>query len=262
MERDDAITDQEINGFLDGELSPVQRAELQARLARDPELACRVLSDMHIADVLRLAPGPRHHPIETVSAALRLERSLARRRLLANLRTGAVAASIFAVGFLSNSALTALNAPRHAVDETFAATARVAVDAVQTEVTAAETGRVETITSKIARLEETAEVVVPEIPPDWEVKDVRLQPINGKNSVVVTAQAATAGAVTLVATPMENDEALPPTPVEGEDKPAVVWQTGQTGYALVGKAAPRTLQTMAQGIEVASRKSNRPRIRG
>lgn len=261
MERTDAITDQDINGFLDGELDPAQRAELQARLARVPDLACRVLADMHISDVLRLSQTPRTHPVETVSAALRLERSLARRRFMGSLRTGAIAASIFALGFLSNSALTALNAPRHAVDATFAETARVAVDSVQTEV-AADTGRVETIEHKIARLEETAEVVVPVIPADWEVKDVRLQPINGKKSVVVTAQAATAGAVTLVATPMENEEAVPPTSVEDAEKPAVVWQTGQTGYALVGKAAPSTLQSMAQGIEVTSRKNTRPRIRG
>lgn len=263
MERTDEITDQDINGFLDGELTAVQRAELQARLAQDPELACRVMTDMHLSDVLRLSgSGGRQHSTGTIAAALRLERSLARRRFMATLRTSAIAASIFAVGWFSNTLTTSLREPGMAVDATFAETARVAVDAVQTEVSTPGTGRTETMNNKIARLEETAEVVVPAIPADWDVKDVRLQPINGKKSVVVTAEAATAGPVTLVAAPMERDEAVPPTAVEDAEQPAVVWQTGQTGYALVGNAPPSTLHSMAQGIEVASRKNNRPRIRG
>jgi len=74
------ISDEEINRFLDGELSPSQRLDLQARLAQEPQRAAEVFAHAQRMEALRSAQPRR------AEAALALLLALLPQRLRRPLR--------------------------------------------------------------------------------------------------------------------------------------------------------------------------------
>ncbi len=60
----DPITDSDLIAFVDGQLDPMRRLEVEAHLAAHPEAAARVMADFHDRDALRasfrerMGPGP------------------------------------------------------------------------------------------------------------------------------------------------------------------------------------------------------------
>lgn len=255
------VSDQEIDAFLDGELTPERRLQVQQAIAADPDLAMRVMVDMHLAEALRLRQPARQHPAQTVARAERLRRAIARRRWMKPIGRAAMAASLLAVGWVANTlSLPYRTDDRHA-DLAFALMARETV-AVAERDERLQSGP-EPIDEKIRRLGHTAEVDLPDLPGDWVVKDVRLEPIDGRRGVVVAADSA-AGPVSLVAAQMTGDDDVPPTAVDDPHAPAVFWQEGDTGYTLVGKGVSSgLLRSVAATLTVASRRPGTyARIRG
>ncbi|RUW34701.1 anti-sigma factor, partial [Mesorhizobium sp. M2A.F.Ca.ET.015.02.1.1] len=80
----DPVTDADLDAYVDDQLDVARRIEVEAHLAARPEAAARVMSDLRTRDELRVAlagPVGTARPA-TTEAARRLERALARGRML------------------------------------------------------------------------------------------------------------------------------------------------------------------------------------
>jgi anti-sigma factor RsiW len=257
----DGISDDDLNRFIDGELSGAQRAEIQARLALNPKLVAEVFAEAHRMEALRsMQPQRLFPPRASVERAKQLESAFRRRRLSAALRLQIAAVLLVAVGWAANSLTDPLRKGGRTVDESFILSAREALRVAQLNAGLKDGG--EPKEDKIDKLVGTLNISMPQLPSTWQVIDVQVQPWNGEQSLVVTAKTPTLGQVTLVAAPMNGEEAVPLTAAADGRVPTVYWQSGGTAYALMGPAAPDRLEREAKGIEVATRKNLGPKVRG
>jgi len=255
------ISDEEINRFLDGELSPSQRLDLQARLAQEPQRAAEVFAHAQRMEALRSAqPRRAFPPRATIEKARQLERVFRRKKLVAALKLQVAAVVLIAAGWSANSLTVPLRQGGKTADETFILAARDALKVAQ--LNAGPDRGNEPKQDKIERLVGAVNVSMPTLPSVWVVKDVQVQPWNGQQSLVVTADTPSVGRITLVAAPMNGEDAVPPTPATDGRVPTVYWQSGGTAYALMGSAAPDRLEVEAKQIEVATRRNIAPKTRG
>jgi anti-sigma factor RsiW len=258
---DDRISEEEISRFLDGELSPTQRATIQARLALRPQLAADVFAEAHRMDALRAAQPQRLFPPRaSLDGGKKLQRALQRQKVLSMLRLQLAAAVLVALGWAANSLTEPLRQGGQTVDENFILSAREALRVAQLDAASEQDGQ--TGKDKIERLVGAINIEMPQLPSAWQVTDVQVQPWEGKQRLVVRADTPTLGQVTLVAAPMSGEDAVPPTSAADGRIPTVYWQSGGTAYALMGPAGPERLEREAKGIEVATRKNVGPKIRG
>lgn len=258
---DNRVSQEDIGRFLDGELSPSQRSDLQARLAREPDLAAEVFAHAGRMEALREAqPRRMFPPSASLNGARRLEGAFRRRKLFAALRLQAAAVALVAIGWSANSLTVPLRQGGNTADETFILAARDALRVAQ--LNADPDKGAEPKQDKIERLIGAVNVSMPTLPPVWVVKDVQVQPWNGQQSLVVTADTPSVGRITLVAAPMNGEDAVPPTPATDGRVPTVYWQSGGTAYALMGSAAPDRLEVEAKQIEVATRRNVAPKTKG
>jgi anti-sigma factor RsiW len=255
------VSEDEISAFLDGELSPARRSEVQARLAQEPELAARVFAEAQRMDALRSAqPHRLFPPRPSVRGAKQLEGALRLRRIFRMLQAPMAAALLISLGWMANSVTTPLRQGGQSADETFILSAREALRVAQLDAGPSRGG--EPNQSKIERLAGHINISMPQLPSTWQVTDVQLQPWNEKQRLVVTAITPSLGQITLVAAPMTGEDAIPLTPAADGRIPTVYWQSGGTAYALMGPVAPDRLEKEAKGIEVATRKNALPKVRG
>ena len=262
MDPDNEISEDEINAFLDGELSPSLKANIQARLALKPQLAARVFAEAQRMDALRSTQPQRlFPPRESVDRARQLESALGWRKFLATLKIPMAAALLVGFGWLANSLTEPLRqGGQTTVDETFILAAREALRVAQLDTGSGQGG--EPKLDKIERLVGALNISMPQLPPTWQVTDVQLQPWDERQRLVVTANTPSLGQITLVAAPMNGEDAVPPTPATDGRIPTVYWQSGGTAYALMGGVAPEKLENEARGIEVATRRPVARKIRG
>lgn len=261
MGRTDWPGEPDIAAYADGEMPQAQRAELEALAAADRDFAARLVQDLALNDALRRGqPAVPAHGAETIRLARALRWRLEARRRLPLVTRVAAAAAFVALGWGLNSLTLDLREGPMVAGSSFVDSAREAL-----RVATLDTGPLapgEPIGRKLDRLEAVTDVALPNLPANWKVLGVQVQPFNGKPSVVVTAESPILGPVTLVAAPMDEENAVPPTPAPDGTVPTVYWQSGGTAYALMGTAAATQLKTVADGIEVANRRKSWPKTRG
>jgi anti-sigma factor RsiW len=255
------ISEDEINRFLDGELTQPQRSDLQARLALEPELAAEVFAQAQRMEALRVAQPQRLFPPRaSLDRAKQLESAFRRRRLFNALKLQMAAALLVLLGWSANSLTLPIRQGGQTTDQTFILAARDALRVAQLNA-GPEKGS-EPKQDRIERLVGAINISMPALPAVWVVKDVQVQPWNGRQSLVVTADTPSVGRITLVAVAMSGEDAVPPTPATDGRVPTVYWQSGGTAYALMGPAATDRLEKEAKEIEVATRRNVTPKIRG
>ncbi len=170
------------------------------------------------------------------------------------------AALLVGLGWSANSLTLPLRQGGQTTDENFILAARDALRVAQLNA-GPEKGS-EPKQDKIERLVGAMNISMPALPAAWRVKDVQVQPWNGRQSLVVTADTSSVGKITLVAVPMSSEDAVPPTLATDGRVPTVYWQSGGTAYALMGPAAPDRLEKEAKEIEVATRRNVASKRRG
>ena len=103
--RVEAITEIDFQAYVDDELPPDRRIEVEAHICRHTAEAIRVMADLRTRDELRLALAEIPHTPRgaTIDAALRLERGLSRNRFLRRVRRVAAVAILVGFGWLAHT---------------------------------------------------------------------------------------------------------------------------------------------------------------
>jgi len=246
------IKDEEIHLLIDGELSPEQASDLQARLGSNPEKAAEVFAEAARMAALRAAQPSRLFPrSESLEVANRLERRFRQRRYYSFARASIAAAVVFAAGWGANSLLIPKAYPSG--EGTFIVEAREAARVAQLE--AGPEQNLEQKRAKIERLEGAINISVPSLPPDWQITDVQIHPWDNTQGLVVMAVTPELGPITLVAAPMSRETVVPLTLANDGRFPTFYWQSGGTAYALMGPVSAERLEAEAKGVEVATRRN-------
>lgn len=256
------VSDEEIGLLLDGELSMEQQADVQARLASDAPRAAHYFAEASRMHAVRSSQRRRDAvPRESVRRAMQLGRRLQQKRRLASLRAPAAAVALVILGWIAGAAPRAEIKANDAqvADENFMLAAREALRVAQLD---SGPMRSEPSRTKIERLVGAINISMPSLPQTWTVTDVQVQPWHGTQSLVVTAITPTLGRITLVATSMKGEKAVPLKSADDGRIATVYWQSGGTAYALMSTGEPDRLEKEAKEIEVATRKNLTPKFRG
>ncbi|MFL5192287.1 MAG: anti-sigma factor family protein, partial [Microvirga sp.] len=100
----DPITEGDLLAYVDDQLDPARRIEVEEHLAQNPDAATRVMADLKDRDTLRLlhaAPLPR--PAEAmIGAAVRLERALGWQEFSLKLRRMAAVVALIGLGWVAH----------------------------------------------------------------------------------------------------------------------------------------------------------------
>lgn len=240
------ITETELAYYIDDQLSPERKINVEAYLAHEPELAARIMDELKINHELRLtatdadeAPSAR-----TDNLARRLQRAMARRSLFLKLRPGLSACVLIAVGAVGGGTLTASLSRPEVPDYIEAALQAHAVSQVRavmvSQLEAPEYDRDELLSA-------TA-IVMPTLPVDWVVTDVQVYPSRFGPSVEMALDAGSIGRASIFAARPGDSVTIPPTTAQNGDTTFAHWQMDEIAYVLVGKTSPGDILTAARGL--------------
>ncbi|MBE7248742.1 MAG: zf-HC2 domain-containing protein [Actinomycetospora chiangmaiensis] len=244
----DPITDTDLNAYIDGQLDLARRIEVEEHLAARPEVAARVMADLHTRDALCAAfgpvqasgvavrPGPT--PERLAAAARRLDRALTWRRIGARLQRAAVIAMLVGTGWLLHN-----ETGDFGVQNTIASTHSPAFveEALQARQAALVRARVASQRPTPAydrrEVEAATGIALPDLPSDWRVDDMQIFPSRSGAGVEVAIDAGSLGKVALFATRAGPSEAHAPAVVRSPEAVTVYWTAGRGAYALSGSGS-------------------------
>ncbi|MFL4990423.1 MAG: anti-sigma factor family protein [Microvirga sp.] len=243
----DPITEGDLLAYVDDQLDPARRIEVEEHLAQNPDAATRVMADLKDRDILRLihaAPLPR--PAEPIlAAATRLERALAWRELGLKLRRIAAVVTLIGFGWFAHGQVglgitdsEASPKPPAFVEDALHSheTAQVRARMVSQRETA------EYNPSEI--LAETG-IQLPPLPEGWQVRDAQVFPSRDGHSVEIAVDAGDLGRVSLFAAHVPVFNVIDPTVARLDGAKTVYWQTGQLAYALTGTSSDKAIERAA-----------------
>ena len=237
----DPISDADLNAYVDDQLDIRRRIEVEDHLAHHPHVAARVMADLRSCDELRLAfPNPPTWPrVETVNAARRLERGLARVRTVSGLRRLAAVAVLIAAGWFAHAELGALSIGASVASPPPPRFVEDAVISYHTLLTrAAMHSQPKEESYNADEIRATTAIVLPELPRTWRILDVEIFPSKYGPSVEMAIEAdGDLGTVSLFAVRPGDFGVVAPTLASKGSEAIAYWQIGETAYALIGKAA-------------------------
>jgi anti-sigma factor RsiW len=237
--------------YVDDQLDPVRRIEVEAHLAAHPRDAARVMADLKTRDELRmvLAGSDAVASMATGVAARRLERGLTRGLFVGSLQRAGTIGLLLAAGWLAHDVVGPLP-----VSEVVASTPPPAYvdDAVQahrtTIVRAAMASQPEMPNYDPAEIRSATAIVMPELPADWRVLDVQVYPSQFGPSVEMAVEAKDFGMLSLFAVRPGTFDVVMPTIAPADDISAAYFQVGEVAYALVANADARDLDHAASRL--------------
>lgn len=242
----DPITDDDLIAFVDGQIDPMRRLDVEAHLASDPAAAARVMAEMHDRDALRACfervPGPG--PDRTVALARRFDRNLRWRRVASRLKRAAAIAVLVGAGWLAHDEIG-----RFGVPDTLAATPDPALiaDARQARAVAqlrkSISGEADGPVYDRARLRSVTGIDLPPLPEGWRVRDIQIFPARHGTGIEIALETGGYGEASLFAT--RGICGGPARLTGSEDGDVVSWNAGDTAYALIGPRDDAALQQVA-----------------
>lgn len=245
----DPIVDTDLDAYVDDQLAPARRIEVEAYLSTRPERAARVMADLRARDELRLAmafvdTAPR--PV-TSAAARRLSRWLASRRHGRLLQRAASIGVFVCAGWLAHAAIGP-------VTEVVASTPPPAFvgDALRahntTLVRASMISQPETAGYDEAEIRAATGIVMPDLPGGWKVLDAQIYPSQFGPSIELALESRELGMMSLFAVRPGNFNVVDVTVDNSAENTAAYWQIGEVAYALIGKADSRELDRAADRL--------------
>lgn len=258
----DPITEADLNAYIDGQLDLGRRIEVEEHLAARPEVAARVMADLHTRDALCAAFGSVQDgavrvgptPERLAAAARRLDRSLTWRRIGARLQRAAVIAMLVGTGWLLHN-----ETGDFGVQNTIASTHSPAFveEALQARQAALVRARVTSQRPTPAydrrEVEAATGIALPVLPSDWRVDDMQIFPARSGAGVEVEIDAGSLGKVALFATRSPDSAAHAPAIVRSPEAVTVYWTAGRGAYALSGSGSEPDLGRAAATLAALQR---------
>ena len=249
----DPITDTDLTAYVDGQLDVMRRIDVEAHLARHPEVAAQIMAELHDRDALREAfarhPGPG--PERNRTAARRLDRSLRWRQVASRLRRAAAITILVGAGWLAHAEVGGFGVP-----DTFASPVDPTLieDAEQARQTAQIRSRMisqrATPAYDRADIEAATGIRLPDLPADWTVRDVQVFPAHRGAGVEVAINAGDLGPIELFATHRRTIGRQ--NEVTGSsDGTTAYWTAGESSYAVSGARNQTGMRQAAQQLAAA-----------
>ncbi|WP_334174860.1 anti-sigma factor [Pseudoxanthobacter sp.] len=239
----DPISDDDLMAYVDDQLSPVRRTEVEDHLSRHPAMAARVMADLKIRGALRLALGaaPKVQAIATGNAARRLQRGLDGDRLRRRLARAGGIAALVALGWFAHSQSGPMGVTSVVASALPPPFVEDAVRAHRTsEVRQAMPSQPSLAAYDAADIRAATGIVMPQLPRGWRVRDVQVFPSAFGPSVEMSLVADDLGPVSLFAVRPGKFDVVPATVTRHEGLSAAHWQMGEVAYALVAGGAEPT----------------------
>lgn len=247
----DPITEQDLHAYIDNQLEPSRRIEVATWLAAHPQDAARVMADLGVRDELRLALALEDPtvPAATLDAALRLQRGLRHGHLFARARQVAAVMLFLAIGWTANEFVGPLTVSQSVAS---APPPAYVEDAMRAHGTAL-------IRSAMASQPEAPEydpdeirtmtaIVMPDLPEDWQIKDVQIFPSTFGPSVELSAETEEFGPISLFAVRPGSFDVVRPTLSPGAEASAAFFQIGEVAYAVVAAGNVHELDRAAERL--------------
>jgi anti-sigma factor RsiW len=242
------ITATDLDAYVDDQLDLGRRIEVEDYLSRHPDAAARVMADLRARDALRVifnADIPRPADV-TLEAARRLNRGLARRRIVTGMRRAAAVILLVGLGWIAHGRDGLLG-----IAESDASPKRPAFvdDAVHAHQTALVRARMVSMREDSrfdpADILQATGIALPALPKDWRVRDVQVFPAREGQSVELSVDTRELGPVSLYAARVGTFEVVAPALARGPVGRTAYWQTGQLVYALTADSADTPLEKAA-----------------
>ncbi|GLK71948.1 anti-sigma factor [Ancylobacter dichloromethanicus] len=237
----DPVSDDDLQAYVDDQLSVARRIDVEAYLSANPAAASRVMGDLRIRDELRLALAetPRSAStaaarLATVEAARRLQGALARARWSRRFRVAATVALLLGAGWIANAQFGHLGVSRVVASGLPPAYLEDAVRAHRTALVRADMpSQPGSNRYDPAEILSATAIVMPVLPEGWKVEDVQVFPSTFGPSVEMTVEAGEIGTASLFAVRPGGFDVVPATSVPQDELTAAYWQVGEVAYALV-----------------------------
>ncbi len=247
----DPIVDADLDAYVDDQLDAGRRIEVEAFLSGNPEVAARVMSDLRVRDELRLALAGSKAMVRpaTSDAARRLERGLARRRLVGSLQRVAAVGMFVAIGWMAHAGFGPL-----VISEVVASTpppvyVEEAMRAHRTSIVRASMASQPEVPDYDANeIRAATAIVMPSLPKDWKVRDVQIYPSQFGPSVEMAVQTEALGLVSLFAVRPGTFDVVKPAVAPAGDISSAYFQIGEVAYALVARGDVRDLDRAAERL--------------
>lgn len=245
----EVVTDFELEAYVDGQLDPRRRFEVEDHLARNPEAAARVMADLRARDAVRLlAGGATAATPGQERAAVRLRGGLRRARRMRQISRAAAV-----VGVLLLAAAVGRFAPWESPGDTVAS--EFVAEAVMAHRTslmrAAMRSQPEAAVYNPAEIRSATHIALPQLPPAWRVTDVQVFPSDDGPTVAMTLDTRRLGAISLFAARAPEFADREPMVEQSGPRAVAYWQIGDVAYALTGTADPEALQDSAARLATA-----------
>jgi anti-sigma factor RsiW len=244
----DPITEVDLHAFIDDQLPPERRLDVEDHLARHPEVAARAMADLRARDALKLAFGrvPMRKPTRPVlEAARRLEWGLVWRRLGLKLQRAAAIAILVGIGWFAHAQIGLSVSETEALPQPPA----FVEDARHAHETALVRARMVSIPElpdydPAEILAETG-VRLPVLPRNWRVVDAQVFPGRNGHSIEIAVETDALGRLSLFAGRSPSFGVIVPTIAHSSRAVTAYWQSGELVYALTGSAPDRDIERAA-----------------
>lgn len=239
----DAVTAFDLEAYVDGQMDPGRRFEVEDHLARNPEAAALVMADMRARDAVRLlASAPMEPtPLAHTEAAVRLRGGLRRAGRMRELARMAAAIGLVLVGAVAGH-FVPQNGPGQEASEFVAE----AVQAHRTSLMRASMRSApEAVYYDPAEIRSATRIVMPQLPADWQVTDVQIFPSEDGPTVAMAVNTRTMGQVSLFAARAPEFADREPEVAQAGRRAVAYWQMGHLAYALTGAASPAKIEAAA-----------------
>jgi anti-sigma factor RsiW len=243
----DPITEADLLAYVDDQLDPARRIEVEEHLAHDPQAAVRVMADLKDRDALRLlhaAPLPR--PAEPMLVASgRLERALGWQEFGLKFRRVAAVVALVGFGWFAHGQV-GLGVTDSEASPKPPAFVEDALHSHETSLLRARmVSQPEVEDYDPAEILAETGIRLPSLPEDWQVRDAQIFPSRYGHSIEIAIDAGELGRVSLFAAQAPAFDVIAPMPARFDKATAVYWQTGQLAYALTGNGSDKALERAA-----------------
>lgn len=234
----DPILPTDIDAYVDDQLDTARRIEVEAHLSEHPEIAAKVMADLSIRGELRLAlaKAPTHGRPETREAARRLQGALSRNRMVHSIQRVAAIGLLLCAGWVANTYVGPFTPSTVEASTPVPSFVDAAIGAHTTsKLRSTMPSQTETATYDAADIRSATAIVMPDIPADWQVKDVQIFPSAFGPSVEVTILRDGTERLSLFAVRPGSFAVQQAMLTKSGGVQASYWQIGDVAYALVSE---------------------------